>query len=126
MSEQQVNEDKEVQTNLTAPIEKKRKMRSPSSIDPSKEETPVDELFSKLFSSMLSKEAEENKKDSGEEDSDEDSEEEDSEEEDSEQEDSEEEENQSIYKWASFYKVLESHINITNIMRDMIRNDKKC
>ena len=111
MSEQQVNEDKEVQTNLTAPIEKKRKMRSPSSIDPSKEETPVDELFSKLFSSMLSKEAEENKKDSGEEDSDE---------------DSEEEENQSIYKWASFYKVLESHINITNIMRDMIRNDKKC
>ena len=121
MSEQQVNEDKEVQTNLTAPIEKKRKMRSPSSIDPSKEETPVDELFSKLFSSMLSKEAEENKKDSGEEDSDEDSDQEDSEEEDSE----EEEENQSIYKWASFYKVLESHINITNIMRDMIKNDKK-
>jgi len=116
MSEQQVNEDKEVQTNLTAPIEKKRKMRSPSSIDPSKEETPVDELFSKLFSSMLSTEAEENKKDSDEEDS----------EEDSDEDSEEEEENQSIYKWASFYKVLESHINITNIMRDMIRNDKKC
>lgn len=116
----------------------KRKMKSPSAVadsDGSSKEPQFDQLFSQLFRSVLQSsnadsddEESPNKKTNteskDEEDSDEDEdEEEDEEDQEVDEENENEEEDQEAHRWDVINKLLESHLNITRAVADLLRRD---
>ena len=124
---QKLNQDETPEVTSNESEKQKRKMRSPQDVKDSGDNTPAfEDLFSKLFSSVLNNGNLENNSnqeccpkksnsyDSGK-DSDSDSES-----------DSEEcNDSEKFSKWDSLNKLLESHLNLTRCLRDLITSRKE-
>jgi hypothetical protein len=121
---QKLNQDETPGVTSNESEKQKRKMRSPQDVKDSDNNTPAfEDLFSKLFSSVLNNGNLKNNsneeccpKNLNSSDSDKDSES------DSESDSQECKDSDKFSKWDSLNKLLESHLNLTRCLRDLIKS----